>query len=284
AGEDFEMLPEPYIDANGSRELDNWVEHAEAIKLEIGPQELLETIKHKGMHPKVYMQYNVPAADRSAALWSLLCSAYRCGLERDQVFWLAKHSKNNKFLDLRFNADRELAKDVLRAEATVRKSGADPKDAINQLRRLTPTIVRKQAIHKNVVQFMRERGNFLHCVDDTLWYVRRDNGRPVIVGEQSDYLDAQLDLEYGLNKTETEHNYVAAGLVSYTRNLPVNAYRAALSYYDANTRTVLLHTGRKDVLRITQKDIEPIVDGAHGVVFPWQTNIEAFTVGDPDLD
>lgn len=283
SSEDFEALPDA-PSATETKDQDDWLSRASTIKLDVGPNELLESIKNKGLHPKTYLQFNVPAADRSAALWSLMCAGFRCGLERDAVFWLAKHSKNNKFADLRFNGDRELAKDILRAEATVRKSGADPKDAINQLRRLTPTIVRKQAIFKNVVQFMRERGTFFHAVDDTLWYIRRDVGRPVIVAEVSDYMDAMLDLEYGLNKTETEHNYVAAGLVAYTRNLPVNSHRGALSYYDTETKTLLLHTGRRDVFHIGPDFIKPVVDGAQSVIFPWQSNVEPFTLGTPDLD
>jgi len=276
--EAFEMLPDA-VPASESVELDNWLDLTPTLTVDMGPQELLETIKDKGLHPKVYMQYNTLASDRSGALWSLMQYGFRCGLDRDAVFWLAKHSRNNKFADLRHNGDRELGKDVLRAEASVRRSGADPREVINQLRKLTPTIVRKQSIFKQVVQFMRERGQFLHAVDDSLWYVRRDIGRPVVVGEKSDYMDAMLDMEYGMNKTESEHNYAAAGLVNYTRNLTTNSFKTSLSFYDQPSNALLLHTGRKDVLRITGNAIDTVVDGAHGVVFPWQNNVEPFDIG-----
>lgn len=281
--DDLAMLPEAAPSTETSDQ-ESWLERAHLLQLDIGPQELLESIKGKGLHPKTYLQYNVVAADRSAALWALLLQAFRTGLDRDSVFWLAKHSKNNKFADLKYHAERELAKDVLRAEATARRSGADPREVINQSRRLSPTTVRKQTIFSQVTQFMRERGTFLHAVDDTLWYVRRDMGRPVLVGENSDYMDALLDIEYGLNKTESEHNYAAAGLVSYARNLNVNARKHSLSYYDPQANSLLLHMGRKDVLRITPTVVDSIVDGAHGVIFPWQSSVEPFTLGEPDLD
>lgn len=281
--EDLAMLPEA-LPPTETADQEDWLERAHLLTLDIGPQELLESIKTKGLHPKTYLQYNTLAADRSTALWGLMLQAFRCGLDRDSVYWLSLHSKNNKFADLKYHAERELAKDVLRAEATVRRSGADPREIINQSRRLTPTTVRKQTILSQVTQFMRERGTFLHAMDDTLWYVRRDLGRPVLVGENSDYLDALLDIEYGLNKTESEHNYSAAGLVSYTRNLGINATKHSLSYYDPRANSLLLHMGRKDVLRVSPSGLDMIVDGAHGVIFPWQTSVEPFTIGEVDAD
>jgi hypothetical protein len=283
--ETFEALPEA-APATETNDQENWLDRATsgAIKLPIGPNELLETIKNKGLSPKTYLAYNVRAANRSDALWGLLLAAFRCGLDRDAVFWLAKHSANNKFAELKFHADRELAKDVLRAEATIRKSHTDPRDHINSLRRLQPAFVRKQAIYAEVASRMRERGSFLHAHDDSLWYVRGDMGRPVIVADISQYLDSILHMEYGLNKTETEHNYTAAGLVAYTLHLPTNAVKAALSYYDLSSNALLLHTGRKEVLRITPDAIDTIVDGANGIVFPWYQNVEPFSLGPPDPD
>jgi hypothetical protein len=280
--EEFEALPETEP-ATETGEQENWLERASQgrIVLAIGPNELLESIKSKGLPPKTYLSFNARAADRSAALWGLMVAGFRCGLDRDAVFWLSKHSANNKFSDLRFHADRELAKDILRAEATIRKSHTDPRDHINSLRRLQPAFVRKQAIYAEVAARMRERGTFLHAHDDSLWYVRGDLGRPVIVGESSQYLDSILHVEYGLNKTESEHNYTAAGLTAYTLHLPTNAVKSALSYYDQPSNALLLHTGRKEVLRITPGAIDTIVDGANGIVFPWYQNVESFAFGVP---
>lgn len=285
SSDEFENLPEtaPVTETNDQ---ENWLDRAAQgrIHLDIGPNELLESIKTKGLPPRVFLNFNTRAADRSAALWGLLQAAFRCGLDRDAVFWLAKHSANNKFDDLRFNADRELAKDVLRAEATIRKSHTDPRDHINSLRRLQPAFVRKQAIYTEVAARMRERGTFLHAHDDSLWYVRGDLGRPVIVGESSSYLDSLLHMEYNLNKVESEHNYTAAGLVAYTLHLPTNAIRAALSYYDQPTNALLLHMGRKEVLRITPTSTDVLVDGANGIVFPWYQNVEPFGIASPVQD
>lgn len=279
----FEMLPEA-SSATETSDQEHWLENVHTLALDIAPLELLESIRTKGLSAKAYLLYSSPATDRSATLWALMLQAFRCGLDRDAVYWLALHSKNNKFADLRFHGERELAKDVLRAEATVRKSGSDPREVINQSRRLAPASIRKQTILSQVTQFMRERGSFLHAMDDSLWYVRRDIGRPVLVGESSDYLDALLDVEYGLNKTEVEHNYAAAGLVSYTRNSAINAWKSALSYYDPDNQSLMLHMGRKDVLRVSPSGLDTIIDGAHGVIFPWQSSVEAFTLGTPDPD
>jgi len=268
---EFELLPEAGS-TNEAADENKFLESVRTLALDIGPQELLESIKPPKINARTYLQYSSPATDRSEALWGLMCQAFKAGLERESVYWLAWHSANNKFRDLRYHAERELAKDVLRAEATVRKPGADPRIVINESRKMTPASVRKQTILAQVIDFMRQRGTFVHATNDTTWYIRRDVGRPVLVNSHSEFLDALLDLEYGLNLTEVEHNYTAAGLSNYCRNLPANAVTSALSYYDQDSNTLLLHTGRKDVLRITPTNVTTIVDGGHGVVFPWQTS------------
>lgn len=250
----------------------------------MGPNELLETVRHKGLPAKTYAQYNIVQVDRSAALWALLTHSFRAGLAREEVFFLAKHSANNKFKDLRHNADRELAKDVLRAEALVRSSGADPRAVIEQARKGAASTTRKPMILKLVTDFMKERGVFLHTTNDATWYVRRDIGRPVLITEHSDYLNTLMDIEYGLNMTESDQAYVIAGLCSYSRNLQSTGIQAALSHYDQDARALLLHTGRRDVLRITASGIERVVDGAYGVVFPWHSSIEPFAPGKPVED
>lgn len=89
-----------------------------ALNIDIGPQQLLSSIR--GIIPaRVVAQYNIRADDRSVALWALMLSAFRAGLKREQVFYLAYHSVNNKFKDLRYGGIRELGKDVLRAELEV---------------------------------------------------------------------------------------------------------------------------------------------------------------------
>lgn len=281
---DFEMLPEvPAMASDPAYE--SFLERLPTIVAEVasttGPNELLESIRTKGLPGKTYAQYNIAQTDRSAALWSLICHAFRCGLTRDEVFFLAQHSANNKFADLRHNGDRELAKDVLRAEAVVRSSGANPREVIDQARKLGTSAVRKPNILRLVTDFMKEHGTFLHTTNDSTWYVRRDLGRPILISQHSDYLDTLLDIEYGLNMTESDQAYTVAGLCAYARNLNPQGIQVALSYFDQDARTLLLHTGRRDVLRINATSIERIVDGSYGVVFPWSSSVDPFSPSTP---
>lgn len=282
----FEMLPETPAQASDSAYelfIDSGILHATRDEIGMGPNELLESIRSR-IPPKTYLAYNTVSPDRSAALWALLCHSFRAGCSREQVFFLAKHSANNKFADLRHNGDRELAKDVLRAEAVVRSSGSDPREVIEQARKLGTSAVRKPQILKLVIEFMKERGQFLHTTNETTWYVRRDLGRPIMLNQSSEYLNTLLDIEYGLNMTETDANYVVAGLCAYARNLPARGIQTALSHYDPDTNALLLHTGRRDVLRITPTTVERGVDGSFDVVFPWQPSVEPFTPADPVED
>ena len=285
---DFEMLPElpPMALAE---DVDEFLEAAAAgtITVPMGPQELLETIRSK-IAGKTYVQYNTVVTTgegRSGALWALMCQAFaKGGLAREQVFWLAKHSANNKFAELRHNADLELAKDVLRAEALVRSSGTDPREVIDRLKRASKSADRKPEILRQIIAFMKERGALLHTTNDATWYVRRDIGRPIMITEHSDYLNTLLDIEYGLNMTESDASYVVAGLCSYARNLPSSGIQTALSHFDQSAKTLLLHTGRRDVLRITASSVDKIIDGSQDVIFPWQASVEPFTLGVPDED
>ena len=271
---DFELLPDvPH--AVAEKYDDGFLDGPTPI--DIHPLELLEGIKDR-IPSKVYIQYNTPAKDRSAALWALLCAGFRAGLNRDQVFWLAKGSTNNKFADLRHHGDRELSKDVLRAEAVVHSAGTDERAIVLEARRMNvPVIEKRQHIQDLIIQFMKQNGDFIHTTADTAWYVRRDVGRPIHISPRSEYLDTLLDLQFGLNLTETDQAYVVAGLCSYSKTIPVNGVQAALSYFDTDSHTLLLHTGRKDVIRITQDAIERVTDGSYGVIFPWQNAIEAFS-------
>lgn len=279
---DFELLPDTVASVAASLgpegEVETFIDEAHSITSAIGPQELLESIKDK-IPPKVYVQYNSVAQDRSTALWSLTLNAFKAGLDRREVFWLAKHSANNKFADLRRGGERELAKDVLRAETVVRSSGADPKEVITSAKRAqAPAVIRKANILNLTLDFMKQRGSFLHTTNDALWYVRRDLGRPITISMRSDYLDALLDLEYGLNQTEAEQTYTVAGICAHTRNLTPQAVQLALSYYDTEFNTLLLHSGRKDVFKISKSGVETVVDGSHNVVFPWQIWVEPFAL------
>lgn len=241
------------------------------------PLELLEKIRNN-IPFKVYASYSIEQEDRSEALWALTCAAFKAGLNRDEVFTLAKGSANNKFADLRQRGDQELAKDVLRAEQATKQKDADPRQTVYQLfKKPLPAIDRRRAILDTVLKVMQDQGVFLHTRGGTGWYVRRDVGRPVLLTPKSLMLHTLLDVQFGLNATEEETRYTVHGLIAHVSNLPEGAVQAALSYYDPVQRHVLLHTGRKHVLRITASSIEPVTNGAYDVLFPWSSTSEEFS-------
>lgn len=255
---------------------EEWLSTLQSLTLDVGPNELLETIKSK-IPAKIYLSFNLEAKDRSRALWSLMCAAFRAELNRNQVYWLAKHSANNKFSSLRYNGDRELGKDVLRAEQVTKTKLLDVRTAINETRKLQATTTeRRQLIFELVVENMKLLGTFLRTSDDNIWYIRKDLGRPILISLRSEYLNMILDLQFGLNSSEVEQTYVVAGLISYVRSLPVRAVVGSLSYYDPETNSILIHTGKSTVIRITKSNIEKVTDGSFGVIFPWITSNQEF--------
>jgi len=279
--EEFEMLPE--APGQAVAEVDNdWIDAEHTYK--VGPQELLESIRQE-IPLRIYVQYNNPSRDRSAALWALMCAAFRAGLDRDAVFWLAKHAANNKFSTLAYNGDRELAKDVLRAEQVVKNRATDIRSSILDARRLSGLSAEKrQYIQQLVINAMNKAGEFVRTHEDGIWYISRDQGRPISLTQHSEYLQMLLDIQFGLNATEVEQSYVIAGVCAYAHSLPATATTAALSYYDAETNTLLLHTGRKDILRITSEGVATVTNGAYGVVFPWNISSEPFSPRVSDID
>jgi len=276
--EQLALLPEPPSFFKGDEEVE-WLDLVtrHGVSETIGPQQLLASIASE-VPISVRTQYNNRVKDRSAALFSLECASFRAGLDRNQVWWLAWHSANNKFSDLKFNGERELAKDVLRAEAAVKAKINDDRGMVEQARKLTGTIQEKRAhIYEIVKNQMMGVGQFIHTDDDQTWYIRTDLGRPISISPNSDWLNMLLDLQFGLNPTEPERSYVAHGLHNYTRSLPSSGSTESLSFYDRRTHSLLLHTGLKDVLRITADNVEHVTDGAYGIIFPWSKSNEPFS-------
>lgn len=239
-------------------------------QLTIGPNELLETVKT--MLPlKVYGGYNTVATDRSAALWALMCSLFRAGLSRDEVLYLAYHSANNKWL----NTPRELQKDVLRAEVVSGDMSHDAKEIIVAARKTPGTIAEK---HRYVLgaahALMNELGGFVRTHKGGL-YVQKSTGRPIYLNRMDEALQTYLGHTFGLNPTEREEQFVAAGLQVYGNSIVQATECASLSFYDQKANTMLLHTGRKDVIRITPDLTETITNG-NGIVFDWVTDSDPF--------
>lgn len=264
-----------------------WLDSVSSIDPGIGPQEILEEIKKKGLPPKVYALYNIQQQDRSAYLWSLTCAAFRTGLDRDKVFWLAKHSPNNKFSDLRYHADLELAKDVLRAQEAVRNPTSDIKTQILNIRKskLRP-LEQRQLISRMVIERMRQEGVFLHTDENTQWYIRRDTGRPIQIARASEMLNMLMAIEYGLNQSEQEQRYVRHELEAYALNLPETGKLCAMSYFDGKHKeNLFIHTGRNIILKVSPAGIEEVPQGHDGLIFPWNPFVEVFKPEyDPTFD
>jgi len=274
--EEFEALPE--VPNYTVEHFDNnFVEDATSTDLKEHPLEILERIKND-VPVRIYVQYTTRQDDRSEALWALMLWGFRAGLNRQEVFVLARASANNKFADLRYRADQDLAKDVLRAEHAVRSDQQDARSLVyNVLKSSAPVLDKKRSIYTIVIEELKKQGVFLHTQGGLGWYIRKDIGRPISITAGSEALQALLDVQFGLNATEPEARFVIHGLKAHVHNLPDNALQSALAYYDTTQRHLLIHTGRRVVLKVTSSSIEQIVDGAYNIVFPWIQSVEAFT-------
>lgn len=243
--------------------------------------ELLDAIKDI-IPVNVYVNYGAVQSDRSEALWALMCWGFKAGLNRQQVFTLAKGSANNKFADQKHRGDQDLAKDILRAEHTVRSNIQDDKQVILELfKSATSPIERKRAIFQVVLKSMQAQGEFLYALQGHAWYIRRDMGKPITISLMSEHLQSLLDIQFGLNPTEAESKYTIASIRSFAYTLPQDAIQGALSYYNAGDQAsgpyMLIHTGKKTVMHITRDEITSATDGAYGVVFPWIPSADTFT-------
>lgn len=276
--DDIELLPD--IDPVTHVEQDEAFIHGPHADLLVGPNELIESIKDY-LSAKVYAEYiqDSPQSDRSLALFTLMVQCFKAGLTREQVYWIASYSANNKFSLLRYNAERELAKDILRAEAAVKSNALDVRALINELRKQTKTLIseRRRGIYEVVLSAMKQEGDFVRTVDNRRYYIVRSQGRPLDVGMFNQDISSLLDVKYGLNKTETEHTHTLNSIISYMSTLPETAQVGALSHYDMPSNQLLIHNGRKTVFNITKERIEQTVDGSYGVVFPWDSMIEPFS-------
>lgn len=266
----------------------DWLDSLATIDSDVGPQQLLENIRLKAGFPaKLYPLYNMVQDDRSAYLWALTCAAFRAGLSRDQVFWLAKHTVNNKFADLRYHADLELGKDVLRAQEAVHSQTTDIKTNILTIRKQkASSLEKRQLISKLVIDRMRQEGIFIHTNENTLWYIRKDQGRPIQIARSSEMLQMLLCIEFGLNAVESEQHYVRNEIESYCLSLPETGYLCSMSYFDIqNPEYLYLHTGRQTLLRISKTSVEEVQQGFNNLVFPWNSFVDAtIPEYDPSFD
>jgi len=274
--EEFEALPE-VSDTMVEHFDDKFIEGTPGQNVKDHPQELLERIKNE-IPAKVYVSYDRVQDDRSEALWAIMCWGFKCGLNRDEVFILASGSANNKYSDHKYRGNADLARDVLRAEHAVKVNQSDPRQTVyNILKSSVPPVDRKRTIHRCILDEMNKQGMFLHTNQERLWYIRSDMGRPIAITMLSEKLKGLLDLQFGLNATEPEARFTMSGLQSHVGSLPDTAIEAALSYYNQVTNTMLLHTGKRLVIKITPDEILPAYNGCDSTVFPWIPSVEPFT-------
>jgi hypothetical protein len=266
--------------ADADQEVDAWSPDLTGIKE--GPRELWASIK-SSLPRGVASTYDRRQDDRSSALWALMLALFRAGLDRNQVYFLAEHSANNKFKDNRYHAELDLAKDVLRAERSLKRGGGseDVRTRIQEARRL-PGMVneRRSYIAALVRDGLASSGTFMATSDGQEWYVREDTGRPVPLTRSNDYLNSLLEIRFGLNATEPEQKYVINSLISTTKERGQPGVTSALAHYDHQNNALMVHTGRRDVYYLDTRNISTVANGNLGVLFPWRLTEDPF---DPDL-
>lgn len=288
----LEMLPEAPRNVTEVAD-DSWLDAIESMVFSgaewEGPNTLLETVKDR-IPPQVYLNYNIVQADRSAALWALINALFRAGLSKDQVYYIAESSANNKFTGLKYHASRELAKDVLRGQRVVSTHSVDPREVILSARKLkgSPS-ERKAYIAQFIIKYLENEGTFVHTDIDQCYYIRNDIGRPIVLAPRSEHLNTLLNITFGLNTTEEETRYVISAIYHHAHNLPDTWQEGVLNHLvhhptqsdsDLPT-TMLLHTGRKDVLEITATTVRTLTDGSHNMVFQWP---QVFDPVQPDFE
>jgi energy-coupling factor transporter ATP-binding protein EcfA2 len=262
-----------------------WIE--EALKVPVGyanAHTFWDAVRPR-LEKGADVHFYTESHDRSRALWRLTTSCFRAGLSREEVFLIAYHSANNKFRALRYNGLRELARDVIRAEREIMMGPAGIRSRINDFRKATGTHAER---HQNIAEACRNQmlshGRFIHARGGTLWYILDNDGRPVPVTRSSTNLNVLLDTMFGLNPTEDEHKYVTQHLMNYTAGLPETGEIASLSHYLPDQKTLLLHTGAKDVWRITPDAIEKVTNGHKDIVFLWSEQVINPQVEEYDTD
>lgn len=271
---EFEVFPR--IEVSGPLAIlpdDEWIQNA--LKVPAGHKnvyELWDSIKGP-LAKDVDVHMHVEAPDRSGALWRLMNECFRNAIPREQVFLFAYHSKNNKFANLRYGGLRELAKDVIRAERESLTGPEGMRSRMHEVRRLPGTLSeRRQGLAEACRNQMLSHGRFVHARGNTFWYILDIDGKPVPVNMRSTQLNVIMDNMFGLNATEPEHQFTVASLINYTANLPQTGEIASLSHYIQSDNTLLIHTGQRNVLRITPDKIDTVNNGHRDVIFLWNND------------
>lgn len=286
----FDILPD--LDEDTLAEDTNnreWI-NLPHLELDIPPTELVNELTRDGkISSRVRAQYGHPAVDRSEALWQLMCELFSAQFGRDVVYWIAYNSDNNKFLERRYGATRDLRKDVLRAELHIHAKGTDIRSSINEIRKdiqVGTTNERLTKIARMIINHMRSNGNFFHARDGRLFYVNRYIAKPIPVpasGYTSEWLSTLLTVTFGINSSLQDCRYIVAEIQAYVKNLPPITEVAALSYYDESIETMFIHTGAKEIYAITRDEIKTEQNGVADILFNWSGVLEPFRLDNRPL-
>lgn len=284
----FEALPDVDDTSRTALEADaDWTEQPH-LELDMPPSETVaQLVREKRLSDAAGRAFQHPAKDRSEALWHFMCSCFSANLGRDTVYWLSYSSANNKFLDRRFGGVRDLRKDILRAERHVSTKTLDIRKTVNEFRRssnLGTVTDRLDLIIDLVIGYLRSQGAFFHTKDERLWYVSKASGRPIYIGNGSEWLAALMTTTFGINSSTMDYRYVVAALQAYIKNMPNDTRISVMSYYDATNQSMMVHPSWRDVSIITKDSIQTVPNGGTDILFDISPANEPFRITPGNFD
>lgn len=284
----FEALPEVEREQREQLEIDaEWLQlpHTE---LAMRPMEtVVDLVKEGKLSSAAQRAFSHAAKDRSEALWHFMCACFTANLGRDTVYWLSFNCENNKFLDRRYGGVRDLRKDILRAERHVNTKTLDIKKTAHEIRKNSQfgsVNERLDMIVDLAIGYMRANGAFFHTKDERQWYVPKATGRPIYIGQGSEWLQALMTTTFGINSATSEYRYVNHAMQAYVKSLPPNTEIGMLSWYDSTSNQLLLHSSWRDIHVIGPKEVTIVPNGSTDILFEINSAVELFKPGGASLE
>src|SRR5262245_9837214 len=252
----------------------DWVDLPHKDEPNIPPVKIIKQLFDAGeISHGSYLAYNIKMPDRSAAQWKLMKELFEAGANRDQVYWLASQSDNNKF-----EHARDLRKDVLRAEMDFRNNQNDLKELLQNILKDVKLGSREQRmldVSSKVIRDMLDLGKLITDTDESVWYVLKDTGKPMDI--TSPHFLIYLTYKYGLNASTHSSRFAREEIKGYASQIPNRTEVTSLGYYDESGSSVMIHSGGKDVYIITPDDISVTSNGSlSNVLFANRSVVETF--------
>jgi hypothetical protein len=258
--EDIEWIKTPHVD----------------LSEKFPPQETLVSLFKSGIISQTTrMTYNKVQTDRSAALWRLMQECFAAGLGRDDIYWVAYNSENNKWRKY----PRDLRKDVVRAERKRGEKTSNLRKLLRDIRNDTTTGSvddRLDKISELIIHDLNSRGRFYHARGGQSFYCETELGLPAEIPGNN--WETKCTLEYGVNSSTHDFRYVTKELIAHVRNIDSRTEISSLSYYDPSAHTVLLHTGGRDVFIIRQNSLSTVPNGSSDILFHVNEIAEPFSL------